>query len=117
MLLKLALVLFPIAALGGVALAVMRIKTAQNPPMPFALVHGGVAAGGMVLFIASLIMYGASGKILIPLVIFVIAAAGGFAMFAMHLKKKIFPVPLALIHGGAAVIAFLLLLAIVYGKL
>jgi hypothetical protein len=49
------------------------------------------------------------------LVIFVIAALGGFYLFSFHLRSQVLPSPVVLIHGGAAVLAFVLLLLYLFG--
>jgi hypothetical protein len=43
-------------------------------------------------------------------VLFVVAALGGFILFANDFQKKPIPKGLALIHAGAAAAAFLILL-------
>jgi hypothetical protein len=42
-----ALVLFGVAAVGGLILATQRLKGAPQPSLPLALVHGGVVAAGL----------------------------------------------------------------------
>lgn len=106
----LALVLFAIAAVGGLIMAVGRFKGTPNPPMPLALAHGGAAAIGLVLLILSVLGSSAGGLGTVALVLFLIAALGGFTLFAHHLKKKPLPVWLMVLHAGVAVVAFLLLL-------
>ncbi len=67
-----------------------------------------------MLLLLYVVRGGGGGLVTPALVCFVLAAAGGFAMFAMHLTKKTFPIPLMLIHGVAAVIGFSLLLAVAF---
>jgi hypothetical protein len=45
----------------------------------------------------------------------VIAALGGFYLFSFHLRSQMLPSAVVLIHGGAAVLAFVLLLLYVFG--
>jgi hypothetical protein len=47
-----ALILFAVAAVGGIVLALIRFKGKPYPPMALALVHGAVAAAGLVALIA-----------------------------------------------------------------
>lgn len=108
------LVCFGVAALGGVTMAIMRLRGAANPPMPLALLHGAAAAAGLVLLLLTVVRGGGGGLVTPALVLFVLAAIGGFAMFAMHLTKKALPIPLVLVHGLAAAIGFSLLLPVAF---
>ena len=103
-----ALVLFAIAAVGGATLAYMRIVK-KDVSMPLALVHGVFAAAGLVTLVLAVAAMKSSGATA-ALVVFLLAALGGFTLFSFHLRTRPLPVPLVLIHGGAAVIAFLILL-------
>jgi membrane protease YdiL (CAAX protease family) len=106
----LTLVLFAVAALGGLVLASIRLR-GKNPPLALALVHGAVAAAGLVALIVAVLHAGASAFLpRIALALFVIAALGGFVLFATHLRKKNIPVPLMLIHAVVAVGGFVTLL-------
>jgi hypothetical protein len=107
-----ALVLFALAALGGIILAALHLKT-KNAPIPLALIHGLLAAVGLALLIIAVTQLASAGAAGVALVIFIIAALGGFVLFAMHLTKKLLPSGLIVIHGLLAVIAFLVLLIFV----
>ena len=110
-----AAIVFAIAALGGATLATLHFRGRTPLPMPLALLHGLLAATGLVLLIAAaLTMPGFGGMALAALVIFLIAALGGFYLFAHHLRGKPLPSAVVLIHGGAAVVAFLLLLGFLF---
>lgn len=106
----LALVLFAVAAVGGLVLAVMRFKGKPYPPMGLALVHGAVAAAGLVTLLVGVAGGSASGSAKTALILFVIAALGGFGLFFHHVRKVALPIWLVVIHAAVAVIAFLLLL-------
>ena len=110
-----AAIVFAIAALGGATLATLHFRGRTPLPMPLALLHGLLAATGLVLLIAAaLTQPGFGGLGLAALVIFVIAALGGFYLFAHHLRGRPLPSAVVLIHGGAAVVAFLALLAFIF---
>ena len=110
-----AAILFAIAALGGATLATLHFRGRTPLPMPLALLHGVLAASGLVLLIAAaLTQPGFGGLALVALVIFVLAALGGFYLFAHHLRGRALPSPVVLIHGGAAVVAFLALLGYLF---
>ena len=106
-----AAVLFGIAALGGVVMAVMRLTGRELPPMAIALVHGLFAASGLIALLVAVIGVNAPTSARIALGGFVVAALGGFALFSFHLRQKALPVPLVIVHGLVAVISFVLLLA------
>jgi hypothetical protein len=104
-----AIVLFALAATGGLALAYLRI-TNKPLPMPLALLHGAGAAAGLIALLLAVVQGAAMGGARIALGIFVVAALGGFALFSFHVRKQPLPIPLVVVHGLAAVVAFVLLL-------
>ena len=107
------IVIFGIAALGGVFLAVQRLR--ERPlPMPVALLHGALAALALVLLIVGVLRSPVPTAVWGALALFVVVALGGFLAFTYHLRGRPLPLPLLFIHGGAAVVAYLLLL---YGAL
>lgn len=106
----LAVILFAIAALGGVVIAIIRFSGKELPPMGLALVHGAVAASGLVALIVAVAGGGASMKATIALVLFIGAAIGGFVLFSYHLRRKALPIPYVVVHGLVAVVAFVILL-------
>jgi hypothetical protein len=105
----LALVLFAVAAVGGAVLAARRFQ-GKELPMGLALAHGAAAAAGLVVLLLGVISGSAGTHARTPLVLFVIAALGGFLLFSFHLRKKDLPIPVVLIHAVVAVAAFALLL-------
>jgi hypothetical protein len=110
----LAAVLFAIAALGGIALAGIRLSGRELPPMWLAIVHGIVAAAALVSLLAAVAGGGASTTAKAAAAGFVLAALGGFVLFASHLRGRALPVPLVVVHGLVAVLSYLALLAGLY---
>lgn len=106
----LAIILFAVAALGGVALAFIRLSGKPFPPMWLALVHGTVAASGLVALVFAVLAPGAASGARIALGLFVVAAIGGFVLFSFHLRSRALPIPLVGLHGLVAVVAFVFLL-------
>ncbi len=105
-----ALVLFAVAALGGLILASVRLR-GSNPPLALALLHGALAAAGLVALVVAVVHAAASASLArIALALFVVAALGGFVLLATHLRKKNIPVPLMLVHAVVAVGGFVVLL-------
>jgi hypothetical protein len=102
-------VLFALAALGGITLAALHFM--KKPlPMPLAIVHGLVAATGLVLLIIG-VATGASATLAVTsLVLFIIAALGGFVLFSFYIRRQPLPSTLVVIHGLVAVAGFVTLL-------
>ncbi len=107
-----AVIVFAIAALGGLVLAssVLRGKLA---PWPLSLLHAGLGAAGLLLLIFA-ILEGAQNNIMIAFVLLTIAALGGFYLASLHLKQQVAPSQVVVIHAGVAVAGFLLLAATAY---
>lgn len=103
-----ALVLFAVAAVFGITLLTFVLR-AKRTPRAVMLLHGLVAAIALLL----VIIYVAGGHTPSPvtsLVLFIIAALGGFILFSMDMMKKNLPKWLAVIHGLVAVLGFILLI-------
>jgi hypothetical protein len=108
------IVLFAIAAAGGLVLATLRFKD-RDLPMPVALLHGALAAGGLLTLILMVAKHGGGTLVRVALGLFVVAALGGFFLFSFHVRGKKLPLGVVGVHGVAAVVAFLLLLFGVFG--
>ena len=110
--LKIAVLIFAIGALGGLVLAssVLRGKLA---PWALSILHMLLGATGLVL--TALVVLGGSdaGKGMVPiaLLVLVVAALGGFYLASIHVKKEVASRGVVFTHAGIAVIGFLLLLA------
>lgn len=106
-------ILFALAAVLG---AVLINKVLKDKETPKAVVysHGAAAATALVLLIIAYTNQGDS-MLMISILIFVVAALGGFVMFSRDITDKPIPKWLAVIHAVAAVTGFLLLLIAVFG--
>jgi hypothetical protein len=113
-LMTVAAALFGVAALGGGVLAAMRLAGRALPPMWLALVHGVVAAAALVSLLATAFRGVVAAAGLAAAAGFVLAALGGFALFANHLRGKPLPIPLTLVHGLLAAVSYVALLAGLY---
>jgi hypothetical protein len=107
--LNVSAVLFAVAALGGLVLGVSGLRQ-RNMPMWLSIIHGLVAAAGLVTFIIGIVQGTAGSLLITSLVLFIITALGGFVLFSYHLRGKAHPKGLIVIHGLVAVIAYVLLL-------
>jgi hypothetical protein len=105
-----AAILFAIAALGGVIMALIRFSGRDYPPMGLALIHGLFAAAGLITLVVVVLAPGVATLAKIALILFIGAAIGGFVMFAYHIKSRPLPISYVVIHGLVAVIAFVLLI-------
>lgn len=104
-----SVILFAIAALGGLVLGVLGLRQ-RELPMWLSLIHGALAAAGLITLIIGVVQGNVGLLPMISLVLFLIAALFGFVLFSYHLRKKPHPKGLIVIHALAAVIAFVLLL-------
>jgi hypothetical protein len=107
--LHIAAILFALGAIGGVTLAVLRVR-GGNPPLGLAAGHGVAAAAGLVTLAIGVLGQGLRGTALVSLVLFGAAALGGFVLVSIHLKGKLIPLGLVLAHGTLAVAGFVALL-------
>ena len=106
-----ALILFALAAVGGLIMASQRLGGRPQPALPLALIHGAAAAAGLVSLILAVAGAGGVGSYASTgLVLLVIAALGGFVLFSFHLRGKPLPIPVMIIHALVAVAGFLILL-------
>jgi hypothetical protein len=111
-----AAILFALAAIGGLTSAYLHF-TRNSVPTGLAVVHGLLAAAGLVLLIIGIASGPAAGLIIASLVIFLVAALGGFVLFfGFQLRKKPLLSPLVVIHQMAAVTAFVLLLIFLFRR-
>ena len=110
------LIVFAIAALGGIALASFVLQ-GRLAPWPLSLVHAALGAIGLLIVLYAALSMGISKAALTALVILIIAASGGFYLASIHLRGKVAPKPIVFVHAGVAVIGFLTLLGVVFGAL
>lgn len=102
-----AILVFVIAALGGLVMAT-RVLRGQFAPWPLSLLHAALGAIGLVmlLYLAAT----GTGGVILPLVVLVAAALGGFYLAFLHTRKTVAPRPVVLVHAGVAVVGVAILL-------
>ncbi|MBN8793797.1 MAG: hypothetical protein J0I01_16355 [Stenotrophomonas nitritireducens] len=105
-----ALIVFAVAAIGGLVLAahVLRGKFA---PWALSLLHAVLGATGLVLLVVLMVQGAASRPVMTGLAILLLAALGGFFLASFHLRRKLPPKAVVAIHAGVAVAGFLVLLS------
>ena len=110
--LSIAAILFAVAALGGATLAYLHFNQKERP-WALTIVHGLLAATGLVLLLIAFFGAETAGMLTVSLVLFVVAALGGFFLIAQRLRGTTLPSPVVLIHGVAALAAFVALLLVI----
>jgi len=97
---KLAAVLFCLAALGGLTMLVLRIRGRLIPPTALALAHGLVAVCGFGLLVNEWATVGLPVYARAATVIFGLGALGGASLFlGFHVRGKALPLGLIVVHG------------------
>lgn len=108
-----ALSSFGLAAIGGLVLA-SHILRGRLASWFLSLGHALLGAIGLVTLILLLLGGDNSGQRLIAAFALLLAAAlGGFFLAAFHLRSKLAPKAVVILHAGLAVIGFLILLSLV----
>ena len=104
--------LLAVAAAGGLVMAGIRFVGDRSPPPALAMVHGFLAAAALTLLLYAAATVGLPKMALVALALF-LAAAGGGAILNLNYHWKQLPLPKSLVvmHAGAAVVGFVLLLA------
>ena len=113
--LKFAILVFAIGALGGLVMAASVLK-GRMASWPLSLLHAALGATGLVL--TAIVVLGKSADVAkivpIALLVLVVAAVGGFLLASFHARKQLPPRGIVFTHAGVAVIGFLLLLGGVF---
>ena len=112
--LKAALIVFAIAAMGGLFLA-SHVLRGRLAPWAVSVMHALLGATGLVLLIMGVGQGGAPSRATAALAVLVLAALGGFYLASIHLKGRVAPKAVVFVHAGVAVAGFLVLLSAVLG--
>lgn len=98
-----SIVLFLVAALFGLYMAA-RVFGGNLPPWIAVILHGILAACGLLVLLYALFVGVQPAIVTIGAVLLVIAALGGFFMFSYQLRKAVPPKAIVAVHALAAVI-------------
>jgi hypothetical protein len=110
---KIAVILFALAAVAGLTMAIGHFRGRTPPPTPLAALHGALAASGLLALLTAVVQ-GARGTSAIALCLFLVAALGGFTLLlGFHLRGRKLPNVMVAGHGLLAVSAFVVLLVAV----
>ncbi|HEY0504860.1 MAG TPA: hypothetical protein VGD42_15365 [Lysobacter sp.] len=110
--LKIALIVFAIGALGGLVLASFVLR-GRLAPWAVSVLHALIGATGIVLLVFAVAQGAGTPPAIGALGLFVLAALGGFYLASIHLRRQVAPKAVVFVHAGVAVIAFLTLLVAV----
>ncbi|MER1939868.1 hypothetical protein ABS755_04065 [Castellaniella sp. FW104-16D08] len=110
--LTVAIIVFAIAAVGGLILA-SRVLRDKFAPWVLSLLHALLGAVGLILLIITLAEGAASQPVLVGFILLLIAALGGFFLVSFHARKRLPPKAVVVVHATVAVIGFLTLLSAV----
>jgi hypothetical protein len=98
-----AVVLFLLAALGGLVMAIGIFQRDAKPSGLFALGHGILAATALVLALLVAIAPGANALVKGGVAVLVVAALGGAFLLSFHLRDKPHPKMVVALHALLAV--------------
>jgi hypothetical protein len=108
--LRTAIVLLAITALGGLVMAVIRFSGRPHPPTSFAMVHGLLAGSAVTLLLYAGLTAGMPGGGWGGLALLLVAVLGGVVLnLHYHWERRALPIGLVLGHAGLAVIGFVVL--------
>ena len=110
-----AIIILAITAIGGLLLAA-KVLSGKQAPWALSIIHALLGATGLILLSIAAIDSDWPGRLSASLALLVVAALGGFYLASFHLRGKVSPKGIVLIHAGVAVAGFLTLLT-VYFKL
>jgi hypothetical protein len=111
LMMKTALALLSVTALGGVLMAFIRLGRNVNPPSWLAMLHGLLAASALTLLLYAYCTTGLPALAGWALLLFLAAAAGGgYLNLGYHAKAMALPKGIMLGHAGIAVVGYVLLL-------
>jgi glucose uptake protein GlcU len=109
-----AVILFALAAIIGLTMAVGHFRGKTPPKAGLAILHGLLAVTGVILLLLGIQEIGFGTAHTWALVLFVVAALGGLLLVYHHMKQRPLPNAVVVIHGLVAVVAFLVLLTAIY---
>jgi hypothetical protein len=114
LMMKTALALLTLTALGGVVMAVTRLGRNANPPSWLAMLHGLLAGSALTLLLYAYFTVGLPALAAWALLLFLGAALGGVVLnLSYHAKAILLPKSIVVAHAVIAVAGYALLLTAV----
>jgi hypothetical protein len=115
LMMKTALALLTLTALGGVLMAIQILGRKMAPPHWLAMGHGLLAASALTLLLYAYFTTGLPALACWALLLFLVAAAGGaFLNLGYHMKGVAMPKGIVVGHAGLAVAGYVMLLLAVF---
>lgn len=107
LMLRTAVVLLALTALGGITIAALRFSGRPHPPSWLAMLHGLLASSGLTLLLYAGFAAGMPGGAWLGLGMLIVAAGGGLVLnLRYHWKDKELAAWLVLVHGAVAAVGF-----------
>lgn len=97
-----AIALLAVTALGGLVMAFMRFTGRDRPPSWLAMLHGLLAASGLTLLLYAALTVGVAGMVWAGIALLVVAALGGLVLNLNYHDKRL-PLPISIVLGHAAI--------------
>lgn len=107
-----ALVILAITAVGGLVLAAQVLRGRLAPWM-ISVIHALLGASGLALLLVTLTQGNTPQRFLFGFALLLVAALGGFLLASFHLRQKLPPKAIVIVHAGVAIAGFLTLLSLV----
>jgi hypothetical protein len=102
--------LLAVGAVGGVAMALIRFLRKENPPAWLTMLHGVLTAAGLTLVAYGVFVFGQPASAGWALTLFAIAGLGGVTLnLAYQEKRLLLPAWLVIVHALIAVAGFVVL--------
>ena len=110
LMLRTAVVLLAITALGGLLMAGIRFSGRPHPPSWIAMLHGLLAASGLTLLLYAAAVAGLPGGGWAGLVLLLAAVLGGLVLnLRFHWERIALPIWLVLVHAAVAAVGLVVL--------
>lgn len=110
-----AVALLAIGALGGLVMAIVRLSKDSNPPSWLAMLHGLLAAAGATLLLYAAVTVGIPALAQVGLGFLVIAAVGGVVLnLKYQWQRVLLPRGFMIGHAVLAVIGFVLVFLVAW---
>lgn len=110
-----AVLLFAIAAIGGIVMAIVRLSKNINPPSWLAMLHGLLAAAGLTLLLYAAFAIGIPALADTGLALLLVAALVGLVLnLKYQWERALLPPGLMVGHAVLAVVGFILVLLVAW---
>lgn len=110
-----AVALLAIGALGGVVMAAIRLSKNLNPPSWLAMLHGFLAAAGATLLLYAAVTVGIPALAQVGLTFLLIAASGGVVLnLKYQWERVLIPRGFMIGHAVLAVVGFVLVFLVAW---